>query len=235
MLAKRVIPTMLVRGRALVKGERFKGDRSIGHALQAARIHAARGVDELMILDIGATAEGRGPDLDLVRDLSAGCFIPITVGGGVKSLHDIDALLRAGADKVCIGAATTIALLHAASQRFGRQAIVVSLDIGPRFAYPTPTLAAVLFEQWGAGEILLQSVGRDGTMAGYDIPLIHQVSGAVDIPVIASGGCSGYEDMAAAFRAGADACAAGALFAFTDATPRGAAQFLRTQGMEVRL
>jgi cyclase len=246
MLAKRIIPTLLVRGRTLVKGERFDSWRSIGHALQGAKVHARRGVDELMILDIAATAEGRGPDLDMVRELSEGCFIPITVGGGVRSLQDIDALLRAGADKVCIGTGFWEApkIVEHAAQHFGRQAIVVSVDAlpggtsyrcGQQTRQAAPLNVAICAAQQGAGEILLSSVDRDGTMAGYDLDLIREVAQAVDVPVIASGGCSGYEDMLAAFQAGADACAAGALFAFTDSTPRGAAQFLKTRGMEVRL
>lgn len=253
MLAKRVIPTMLCRGRTLVKGERFNGWRSIGHVAQAARVHAKRGVDELLILDIAATAEGRGPDLSLVRELSEGCFIPITVGGGVRSLQDIDALLRAGADKVaiCTGLWTVPGLLTDASRKFGAQALVACVDVREGWVtthsgsqrgtnwcgqsnfipmYVAPALSAM-----GAGEILLSSVDRDGTMAGYDLELIREVSQAVSVPVIASGGCSGYQDMLAAFHHGADACAAGALFAFTDSTPRGAAQFLKKQGMEVRL
>ena len=241
-LAKRIIPTMLVRDRTLVKGKRFAGDRSIGHAMQAAQVHARRGVDELMILDIGATKEGRGPDLEMVRELSAGLFIPLTVGGGIKTLQDIDALLRAGADKVCIGSAfhTEPALITQASARFGRQAIVVSLDVAavakePCVVWSHAVPRALNMEYIGAGEILLQSVDRDGTMEGYDLDLIREVSNAVDIPVIASGGCSGYDDMLAAFEAGASACAAGALFAFTDAIPKGAAQYLKARGLEVRL
>lgn len=233
MLAKRIIPTMLVRGRTLVKGERFNGWRSIGHAAQAARIHAARGVDELCILDIAATSEGRSPDLDLVRELSDGCFIPITVGGGVKTLHDIDALLRAGADKVCIGRAQHI--IPAAADRFGKQAIVASLDYAHGKGTPWQAMTAQGLEAFGAGEILLQAKDRDGLMCGYDLATIGAVSAAVGIPVIASGGCSGYPDMLAAFKAGADACAAGALFAFTDDTPKGAAQYLKAHGLEVRL
>lgn len=235
MLAKRVIPTMLVRGRTLVKGERFDSWRSIGHALQAAKVHAARGVDELMILDISATAEGRGPDLDMVRELSEGCFIPITVGGGVRSVEHIDALLRAGADKVCIGRGAEV--LPAASERFGKQALVASLDINDEDAlglgYATEQAANLAF--MGAGEILLQSVQRDGTLQGYDLDLIREVSAAVSIPVIASGGCGTYDHMLEAFKAGADACAAGAMFAFTDATPRGAAKHLKEHGICVRL
>lgn len=252
MLAKRVIPTMLVRGRTLVKGQRFAGDRSIGHAAQAARVHAARGVDELMILDIAATAEGRGPDLDLVRELSAGCFVPITVGGGVRSLQDIDALLRAGADKVALCTwlyAPASRLLEDAAARFGSQAIVACVEyrhvdgMGThvthhcgRMAWTlSPLDVAQAFAAAGAGEIILSSIDRDGTMAGYDLALIREVAQAVSVPVIASGGCSGYEDMLAAFKAGADACAAGALFAFSDCTPKGAAKFLNANGIEARL
>ena len=233
MLAKRIIPTMLVRGRTLVKGERFDSWRSIGHALQSAKIHAARGVDELCILDISATAEGRGPDLDLVRELSEGCFIPITVGGGVRTLEHIDQLLRAGADKVCIRSGRGV--ITEASQHFGRQAIVYSLDVGPGVNNKAVVNAARNFETLGAGEILLQAMDRDGTLQGYDLDLIREVSAAVGIPVIASGGCGSYEHMLEAFHAGADACAAGAMFAFTDNTPRGAAHFLKSQGLEVRL
>jgi cyclase len=236
MLCKRIIPTMLVRGRTLVKGERFAGDRSVGHVMQAARIHSARGVDELCILDIGATAEGRGPDLDMVRELSEGCFIPITVGGGVKRLQDIDALLRAGADKVCIGRALYTepgAFITQCAERFGAQAIVCSLDVSPHMGCPQEY--AQRLEMLGAGEILLQSIARDGLMCGYDLDLIRAVSAAVSIPVIASGGCSGPEDMLAAIKAGADACAAGALFQFTDVTPKDCAKYLKAHGVEARL
>lgn len=250
MLAKRIIPTLLVRGRTLVKGQRFDSWRSIGHALQGAKVHARRGVDELLILDIAATAEGRGPDLDMVRELSEGCFIPITVGGGVRSLQDIDALLRAGADKVAICTAWYGSeILMQASQRFGSQAVVASVDVkhvphaGKSLVHThcgkvqrgLPAIdVAIAAANLGAGEILLSSIDRDGTMAGYDLDLIREVSQAVSVPVIASGGCSGYADMLAAFKAGADACAAGALFAFTDSTPKGAARFLHDNGVAVR-
>jgi cyclase len=163
-------------------------------------------------------------------------------------------LLRAGADKVAIGtgAVEVPTLIREASEHFGRQAIVVSLDVrkgqsiwvrsgnkvcgrvsGTRIHTPAEWAQSHAAE--GAGEILLSSIDRDGTMEGYDLALIREVSQAVDVPVIASGGCRDYEDMLNAFKAGADACAAGALFAFTDSTPRGAAQFLNKQGLEVRL
>lgn len=251
MLAKRIIPTILCRGKTAYKGERFVSTRSIGSALGIAQVHARRGVDELCILDIGATAEGRGPDLDLIRELSAGCYIPITVGGGVKTLQDIDNLLRAGADKVAIcSAAPDEGFMSAASERFGRQAIVGVIDHRKGMVvvrngemalisetFPRGLMAvpyAKLLEEVGAGELIVQSVDRDGAMEGYDLEPVFDVAAAVSIPVIVSGGCSGYADMEAAFKAGADACAAGALFQFTDATPRQAAQYLKGRGVEVR-
>jgi cyclase len=225
-LAKRIVPTILCRGKTAYKGERFVSTRSIGSALAIAQVHARRGVDELCILDISATAEGRGPDLDLVRELSAEVYIPITVGGGVKSLKDIDALLRSGADKVAIGAAgrTGVQLIDEAAGRFGRQAIVQIVDVWPGQLW-----------EWNqnAGEIMLQSPMRDGTMEGYDLEPLRSLVAQFDGPVIISGGCRDYEDMEAAFKAGADACAAGALFAFTDATPKGAAKYLKQRGLEV--
>lgn len=233
MLCKRVIPTMLVRGRTLVKGRQFSGDRSIGHAQQAARVHALRGVDELLILDIGATPENRGPDLDLVRALSAGCFIPITVGGGVKTIEDIRELLRAGADKVCIHSGRSV--IAAAAEHFGRQAIVYSLDHIDDADPDDVADVARNFQTLGAGEIILQNMDRDGTMTGFNLDMIERVAAAVTVPLIASGGCSGYADMAEALKRGASGVACGALFAFTDATPKGAAQYLRGAGFPVRL
>ncbi len=246
MLAKRIIPSLLVKGRTIYKGEKFNCWRSIGHALQGAQVHARRGVDELLVLDVAATAEGRGPDLNMVRELSEGCFTPITVGGGVRTLCDINALLRAGADKVAIGTGWVEVpnLIRDAAARFGRQAIVASLDVsqgtvvcrnGQMMPGWNPYSKAEWLDAQGAGEILLSNVDRDGTMQGYDLDLIRKVSAAVSVPVIASGGCRDYDDMLAAFKAGADACAAGALFSFTDATPKGAAKHLKAAGLEVRL
>jgi cyclase len=235
VLCKRIIPTMLVRGRTLVKGRQFAGDRSIGHAQQAARVHAMRGVDELLILDIGATAEGRGPDLDLIRELSAEVFIPITVGGGVKSIDDINALLRAGADKVaiCSAARNDPDFVVEASDRFGAQAITVVIEHdGDPYSVAMDVLR---FQALGAGELVIQDRQSDGAMSGYDLDVIERASVAADVPVIASGGCSGYPDMLEALKRGASGVAAGALFAFTDCTPRGAAVYLSDHGIPVRL
>jgi len=245
-LAKRVIPTLLCRGRTLVKGSRFDSWRSVGHALQAARIHQARGVDELVLLDIGATPEGRGPDLALIEELSDGCFMPLAVGGGVRSVEDIRALLAAGADKVVIGtkAITEPTFIAAAAHKVGRQAIVVSIDVRDNLVYthcgtkPTcyhPVWWALRAHARGAGELLLTDMEREGTMAGYNLELVKNVAAAVDIPVIAHGGAGHPSHMLEAIQAGASAVAAGAMFQFTDETPRSAAQYLAERGVETRV
>jgi len=252
MLAKRIIPTILCDERKLVKGKGFNAWRSVGVTAQAARIHAMRGVDELIILDITATNQGRRPDFALIRELTETIFCPITVGGGVKSVDDVNELLRAGADKVaiCSGCYEVAGLLSEATKRFGSQAIVGVVeanrtdDVENAWAsvrsgkvdLKMPALAwAGWLEAMGAGEILLTSVERDGTMQGYDLDLIREVSNAVDIPVIASGGCKDYEDMLNAINAGASGVASGAMFLFDDKTPRGAAEYLSQNGIEVRI
>lgn len=243
-LAVRVIPTLLCRGRQLVKGSQFNSWRSVGLAAQAVLIHQARGVDELCLLDISATQEERGPDLYLVRELAEVLFCPLTVGGGIKTVEQIRDLLRAGADKVAIGSAVfNTHILKEASHRFGRQAIVVAVDVSHGHVWSrcgqqewpfTPGTFAKYLEVEGAGEILLTSIDREGTLEGYDLDLIQEVSAAVPIPVIAHGGAGSYDHMLEAVRAGASAVAAGAMFQFTDQTPKGAAMYLKEHGIEAR-
>lgn len=237
MLAKRVIPTVLVRGKTAYKGPGFGAacTRSVGSAMAICRTHARRGVDELLILDIGATPEGRGPDLELVSELSAEIFIPVTVGGGVKTLADIDALLRAGADKVAIGAGyrENHDFIDEAADRFGAQAIVAIVETNSSLS---GTVENFVIPR-GAGEIVLQCRDLDGAMTGYDFGLLRFLANLDDFerPLIVSGGCSGPADMLAAIRAGADGCAAGALFQFTDIRPKDCSEYLRANGIEVRL
>lgn len=246
VLAKRIIPSLLCRGRQLIKGIAFDSWRSVGLAAQAARIHSMRGVDELLILDIGATPENRSPDLQLIEELSETCFMPVTVGGGIKSIQDITNLLHAGADKVCIGtsAIEIPGLIAYAAGRFGSQAIMVSIDVSVNHVFSrcgqevttwSPVEFAIHMEQQGAGEILLTAIDHEGTQNGYDLELIAEVSNAVSIPVIAAGGCGSYAHMLQAIKEGASAVSAGAFFQFTDATPKGAAEYLHNKGIEVRL
>ena len=255
-LAKRIIPSLLHHGTVLIKGQRFDGWRSVGHVQQAARIHAARGVDELLILDIGASKEHRGPNIDLIRQLTDNNFIPVTVGGGITCVEEVKAVLNAGADKVAIGTGLRdLDEMKLISERYGKQALVAVVDVNARgrpvvwpdfeaavwdftMKQPATKMGVVEFAvqcATFAGEIVLTAVDREGTMLGYDLDLIRLVTEAVDIPVIAHGGCSGYEDMLNAIKAGASAVAAGALFQFTDSTPRGAALYLAEHGIEVRL
>jgi len=237
MSARRVIPSVLVRGSVAFKGPGFgeQCTRSVGSALAICRTHASRGVDELLILDIAATDEQRGPDLGMVESLAAGCFIPITVGGGVRTIDDVNRLLRAGADKVAICTAwrENEAFVEAAVDRFGAQAIVVVIEYdspedvgaGDVLAYPVPAFA---------GEIIMQSRSRESRMVGYDVQIPAHVSSLVDCPVIISGGCRNPQDMLEAMRLGIDGCAAGALFQFEDVTPRDCSRFLEKHGVRTR-
>ncbi len=244
-LAHRVIPTILCRGRAMVKGTQFNPWRGVGLALQAVRIHQARGVDEVCLLDIGATQERRGPDLSLVEELSEILFCPLSVGGGIRTVEDVKALLRAGADSVVIGTAAIEdpTLLPQLRDTVGSQAVVVAIDYAEgrvakacaKYLTDIPVLSwAQACALHGAGEILLTDVRREGMMMGYDLATLRAVSAAVPVPVIAHGGCGTYTHMQEAIEAGASAVAAGAMFQFTDATPKGAAHYLATHGIEAR-
>jgi len=244
-LATRIVPILLHNRGWLVKGIRFQSWRTAGHALQAARIHQARGVDELLFLDVRATPEGAATDLETVEKLTADCFMPITAGGGVRALGDVKALLRAGADKVAIGAGCHLCngLVRECSTVVGRQAIVAVIETQHGHVYvPNKDWTNIHPADWaiymaceGAGEILLMSRDRDGTCEGYDIPTIREVARSVDIPVVAAGGAGTYQHMLEAVEAGADAVAAGAMFQWTDQTPKGAAQYLAAHGVEARI
>lgn len=246
----------------MVKGKQFNSWRSIGHASQAAKIYAARSVDELCILDISATVESRRPDLALVRELSEWCFSPLTIGGGVRNVEDVTNLLNNGADKVAINTAACDSpwFIEECAKRFGSQAITVSIDYsrvkfegGVRHCVSSragtncvasknhdcnspmdPELWAKHMEGCGAGEILLTCIDREGMMEGYDLETVRRVVEAVEIPVIAHGGCGSPRHCLEAIQAGADAVAVGSMFAFTDDTPKSVAKYLKDNGIEVR-
>lgn len=205
-----------------------------------------RDIDELIVLDIAATPSGRGPRFEEVSQLCENLFMPMTVGGGVRDVNDVRRLLARGADKVAINsmAIERPEFISDCAHRFGSQAVVASIDVrggrvvsrcGRLPAGQLPAEWANQLEDRGAGEILLTSVVRDGTMSGYDLDLISEVSSAVSIPVIACGGCGSYEHMQQALNAGAHAVAAGAMFQFREATPKGASRYLHEQGFQVRL
>lgn len=251
-LKTRIIPTLLWKNFGLVKGEAFDSWRRVGTVLPSIKVYNQREVDELILLDITATHEGREPDYDSIAEYSAECFVPLTIGGGVRTLDQIRLLLRAGADKVAINSAAyeNPDLITESANRFGSQCIVMSIDArktaaGAYECYShgasQPTGRAV--QQWameaerlGAGEILLTSVERDGTMQGYDLELISTVAAHVSIPVIASGGAGQYADFHLALHeGGASAVAAASIFHFTEQTPLEAKRYLSSRGIPVRL
>ena len=244
MLAKRVIPILLMRDGHLVKGKRFDSSRIVGHALQSIRIYQQREVDELAVLDVTASGKG-GPDFELVKSFATECYMPLTVGGGIKTVEDVKRVLKDGADKVVIGSAaiTDPKFITAASRKYGAQAITVAIDVkndkvchscAREDSCLDPVEFARKVQVLGAGEILLTSVDRDGSLDGYDLPLVRRVSSAVSLPIVAAGGAGEYSHFVEALEAGAHAVAAGAMWQFTDATPKGAAKYLRSKGYEVR-
>lgn len=251
MLKVRIIPTLLWKEIGLVKGVAFDSWRRIGTLMPAVKVYNTRQVDELMLLDITATEEGRDPDYETIEEIAAECFVPLTVGGGIANIEQIRQLLRAGADKVCINSAAfeTPELIAEAAGKFGTQCIVVSIDAvkRPGGGYECVSLSgkcptgkdpgewATTLEELGAGEILLTSVEQDGTMQGYDIDLLKSVTSLVKIPVIASGGAGNYQHMHEAIADGnASAVAAASIYHFTEQTPLEAKKYLAEKAIPVR-
>jgi cyclase len=233
-----------------VKGVGFDSWRRVGTILPAIKVYNSRDVDELIVVDIAANREGRAPEPAWVKGFSPYCFVPLTVGGGITETSQIADLLHAGGDKVGIGTATyeRPELIDEAARQFGAQCLVVSIDVkrdeagemgcvshsGTRPTGRKPVEWAREMRDRGAGEILLTSVDRDGTMQGYDLDLIAIVASAVDIPVIASGGAGNYQHMVEAIQAGASAVAAASIFHFTEQTPAEAKKALDAAGIPVR-
>jgi len=251
MLKVRIMPTLLHKDIGLVKGVSFDSSRRVGTAMQAVKVYNMREVDELVFLDITATNDGRQPDYELIDDIADECFMPLTVGGGVRSVDDVSRLLMVGADKVSINTAVNEVpkLVAESAAHYGSQCIVVSIDVrreadGSHQVYThsgtvatgrDPVNVARDAQAAGAGEVLLTSIDRDGTMDGYDIDLVRSVSVSVSIPVIASGGAGYYQHLADALgEGGASAVAAASVFHFTEQTPAEAKTFLAECGYPVR-
>lgn len=251
MLKVRVIPCLDVKDGRVVKGVNFVGLRDAGDPVEQAIVYDAAGADELCFLDITASHEKRGTLLDVVRRTAEVCFMPLTVGGGVRTIEDIRALLLAGADKVSINteAVRRPEIVAEGAQKFGSQCIVVAIDAkkndqgmfeifthGGRNATGIDAVEhARKLVALGAGEILLTSMDRDGTKVGYDIPLTRAIADAVSVPVIASGGVGKLDDLVVGVRDGhASAVLAASIFHFGEATIGDAKQVLAAAGIPVR-
>lgn len=250
MLKTRIIPTLLWKDIGLVKGVGFDSWRRIGTVLPAIKVYNTRQVDEMIVVDIMAGRENRDPDYAGINDFSAECFVPLTVGGGIRTVDHIKHVLRAGADKIAINSSAyeTPNLISEGAMKFGSQCIVASIDAkvnadgnyecythgGTRSTGKDPVEWAKELETLGAGEILITSIDRDGTMLGYDLDLVRKIATTVNIPVIASGGAGNYGHMYDALNAGATAIAAASIFHFTEQTPMEAKGFLKEKGIPVR-
>jgi cyclase len=249
MLARRIIPCLDVEAGRVVKGVHFQSLRDAGDPVEQAARYDAEGADELVLLDISASPEARTTTLEMVGRVAEAIFIPFTVGGGIRSTADAGAALRAGADKVSVNTAAVRepALVARLAESFGSQCIVAAVDVrrvGGRFSVMVnggreETALEALdwirrLEALGAGEILLTSMDRDGTGAGYDLPLIAAAAAAVSIPVIASGGAGGLEHLAEALEAGAHGVLAATIFHFQGSTLPEARAYLRERGYPVR-
>jgi cyclase len=230
MRRTRVIPTLLLRGAGLVKTTGFRNPVYVGDPINAIRIFNEKEVDELVLLDITASRTGKGPAFATIENIASECFMPVAYGGGISSVEHIRKILGTGIEKVVINSAALRHpdLVRDAAREFGSQAIAVSIDVkrrlfgryevfgegGSKATGHDPVAYARKMQEHGAGEILLASIDRDGTMAGYDLDLVSQVAVAVGIPVISSGGAGKVADFVEARRAGAAAVAAGAMFVF---------------------
>jgi cyclase len=249
MLARRIIPCLDVAGGRVVKGVHFKSLRDAGDPVEQASRYDAEGADELVFLDISASPEARQTTLEMVSRVAETIFIPFTVGGGIRSVADAGAALRAGADKTAVNTAAVRdpSLVSRLAESFGSQCVVVAVDvkrIGGRLAVMVnggreETLLEAVdwsrrLQDLGAGEILLTSMDRDGTGEGYDLPLLEAVTRTVSIPVIASGGAGSLAHLAEALEAGAHGVLAASIFHFKDSSLPRARAYLRERGYPVR-
>ena len=249
MLARRIIPCLDVKDGRVVKGINFLALRDAGDPVEQAAAYDLQGADEICFLDISASPEGRSTLVEVVARTADQVFVPLTVGGGVRTVADAERLLEAGADKIAVNTAAirTPELVAEISARFGNQAIVIAVDAKRKgsawevFSHGGRTPEGLDALEWckrcadlGAGELLVTSMDRDGTGLGYDLELIGQITQAVTIPVIASGGVGKLADLADGLLAGADAVLAASIFHFGTYTIGEARTYLASRGLEVR-
>ncbi|HRO41230.1 MAG TPA: AglZ/HisF2 family acetamidino modification protein [Flavipsychrobacter sp.] len=226
----RVIPVLLLKKGGLVKTERFKAAKYVGDPINAVKIFNEKEVDEIVLLDISATSERRGPDFETVKKIVSEAFMPLAYGGGITTIQQVSELIQSGVEKIILGTSgyTNTKLISEAAKQVGSQSVVVCLDVkknwrgksrvyvqnGTQNTDLDPATYAKRAEDAGAGELFLQAIEKDGSFKGYDLDLISDVSNAVNIPVVALGGASEIDDFTQAIQKGASAVAAGSFFVF---------------------
>lgn len=231
MLRTRIIPVLLLRNGGLVKTIKFKESKYIGDPLNAVKIFNEKEVDELVILDIDASKQSRKPNFEAIKGFASECFMPLAYGGGIRCLNDIEILFKLGVEKVILNtnaAANNFRLIKEASEIYGDQSIVLSVDVSKNLWGKYQLYSHVLGNnlsnsiedyikeavRYGAGEVLVQAVDQDGVMKGYDYKLIEKIAGTIDVPMVACGGASSLLDLKKGHEAGASALGAGSLFVF---------------------
>lgn len=230
MLRPRVIPVLLLKGRGLYKTQQFGNPKYVGDPINTVRIFNEKEVDEICVLDISASHEQRPPNLEIIRELASECFMPLSYGGGIRTLEDAKALFNCGVEKVVLNnlAYEQPEIVRTIAEYAGSSSVVASIDVRKRLlrgyevsvlsgkigTKKDPVIYARELAALGAGEILVNSIDRDGMMQGYDLALIEAVSSAVDVPVIACGGAASLSDFSQALACGASAVAAGSFFVF---------------------
>ncbi len=251
MLKTRLIPALLLKNGRCVKGKQFQNFRDTGNPLTAARVYDAQGADELLFLDITASTENRGILFELIEKTASNCFMPLTVGGGIRTIEDIRKCLQAGADKTAIntGAVEHPEFITEGAKIFGNQCMVISIDVrkndkkyevythaGTEATGLNPVDWAKKAEQLDAGEILITSINQEGTMQGYDVELVRSVVDAVKIPVIANGGVGTLQHLVEGINIGhASAVCASSIFHFTDQSVIKARAYMKGAGLNMRM
>ncbi len=251
MLTKRIIPCLDVRGGRVVKGINFVGIKDVGDPVECAKMYNEQGADEIVFLDITASHEGRGTILDVVERTAKEVFVPLTVGGGIRTIDDFKSTLRAGADKVSVNSAAVHNpnLIYEAADKFGSQCVVCAIDAkringkfnvvinGGRIDTGLDAIEwAKKAVELGAGELLVTSMDTDGTKSGFDIELLNEICPLVNVPVIASGGCGTLEHFSDVFlKTGTDAALAASLFHYRELTVPEVKNHLKSKGIPVRL
>ena len=251
MITKRIIPCLDVRNGRVVKGMNFEGIQDVADPVEMARFHNVEGADELVFYDITASVEERGLFTDILTKVASEIFIPLTVGGGINTLEDFDRVLKCGADKVSVnsGAIRNPGLIEQAAKKYGDQCVVLSMDIKrvdgsfKIFAKGGRENTGIDAMEWvvngvnsGAGELVVNSIDTDGVKGGFDLELLDEIASRVNVPIIASGGAGKMEDFSELFRhRGIDAGLAASIFHYKEIKIRDLKEYLRSEGIEVRL